>query len=453
MNDISKRTYFALALAGILLFGLVAFAVRYFLFSDQWVTFAGSPHVYSSGVLNTGTVLDRSGVQLLDTDGGRTYAYDSSTRRATVHILGDRAGNIPPQVLTHYASTLVGYDKLSGTNHSSSAGELQLTVSSQAQVIALQALGGRKGTVGVYNYKTGEILCAASSPTFDPEDPPTQVDDTSGLYVYRFFHAAYTPGSIFKLVTAEAALESMPEVESQRFVCTGSTVINGETITCPRAHGEMSFQQAMASSCNCTFAQIAVDVGPGKLVEIANRIGVNEAFTVDGLYTTSGNFDLTNAGENDVAWAGVGQYTDLVNPYQFLRYMGAVANGGRGAEPYLVYQAKNNGNIKYRAKTELTAELISPQAAARLQEMMRYNVEAIYGTWNFPQNVKVCAKSGTAETGSDNNTATFAGFVLDERYPLAFIVVVEEGGAGSSTCAPIAGTVLQACINVMDGES
>ena len=54
--------------------------------------------------------------------------------------------------------------------------------------------------------------------------------------------------------------------------------------------------------------------------------------------------------------------------------------------------------------------------------------------------------------GGGSNTATFAGFVLDSSYPLAFIVVVEEGGAGSSTCAPIAGTVLQACINLMDGE-
>ena len=133
MNDISKRTYFALALAGILLFGLAAFVVRFFLFSDRWVTFAGSPHIYSAGSLNTGVVRDRSGVQILDADGGRTYAYDSATRAATVHILGDRQGNIPAQVLTHYAPQLVGYDKLSGTGHSSGAGELELTVSAQVR--------------------------------------------------------------------------------------------------------------------------------------------------------------------------------------------------------------------------------------------------------------------------------------------------------------------------------
>ena len=451
MNDISKRTYFALALTGVLLFGLVAFVVRFFLFSDRWVTFSGNPHVYHEGVLDTGVVRDRSGVLLLDTEGGRTYAEDSATRRATVHILGDRQGNIPSQVLTHYASTLVGYDQLSGTKHSSSTGELKLTVSAQAEVIATQALNGRKGAVGVYNYKTGEILCAMSSPTLDPDNPPSEVDDSSGLYVYRMFHAAYTPGSIFKLVTAVAAMESLPDITAQSFTCTGSTVINGETISCPYAHGTLSFKDALAHSCNCAFARIAVQVGSRKLSEVAERIGVNQSFSFDGLYTRAGNFDLAGADQNAIAWAGVGQHTDLVNPYQFLRFMGAVANGGSAAEPYLVAEAKNNGKVRYRAKTGMTDALLTEEDAVLLQQMMRYNVEAIYGTWNFP-GVQVCAKSGTAETGGDSNTATFAGFVLDERYPLAFIVVVEEGGAGSATCAPIAGSVLQACINVMDGE-
>ena len=203
------------------------------------------------------------------------------------------------------------------------------------------------------------------------------------------------------------------------------------------------------SSHSCCAA--ARDLGSRKLSEVAERIGVNQSFSFDGLYTRAGNFDLAGADQNAIAWAGVGQHTDLVNPYQFLRFMGAVANGGSAAEPYLVAEAKNNGKVKYRAKTGMTDALLTEEDAVLLQQMMRYNVEAIYGTWNFP-GVQVCAKSGTAETGGDSNTATFAGFVLDERYPLAFIVVVEEGGAGSATCAPIAGSVLQACINVMDGE-
>ena len=82
---------------------------------------------------------------------------------------------------------------------------------------------------------------------------------------------------------------------------------------------------------------------------------------------------------------------------------------------------------------------------------MRYNVTQIYDAVDIP-GVEVCAKSGTAEVGTDANTATFAGFIAEEDYPLAFIVIVEEGGAGSSVAAPVARSVLEACMNVLDGE-
>ena len=451
MNDIAKRSGFVLALAGILLFGMVAFAVRYFVFSDRWVTFRGSPHLSENGTVSTGRVYDRSGTLLLDTNGGRTYASDSLTRRATVHLLGDREGNIPSRVVKEYASLLVGYDKLNGTYHSTDGGVLRLTVNAQVQTIALQALNGRKGTIGVYNYQTGEILCAVSSPSFDPDDAPEHIDDSTGTYIYRFFHASYTPGSIFKLVTTLAALESIPDIQERTFTCTGSVTYNGEVIHCHSVHGELSFGDALAKSCNCAYAQIANEVGADRLTQVARRIGVTDVFEIDGIGTVRGSFDLSGAGENDLAWAGIGQYTDLINPFQYMRFMGAIANGGAAAEPYPVSQAGLGDETTYAAQTRMTGQLLSPGNAQILQQMMRYNVETIYGTWNFPD-VTVCAKSGTAEVGSDANTATFAGFVLDERYPLAFIVVVEEGGAGSATCAPIAGLVLQACMNVLDAE-
>lgn len=452
MNDITKRTYFVVALAGLLLFGIVALVVRYFVYSDRWATYIANPHLSSDGAMDTGVVLDRSGVQLLDMDGGRTYAADSATRKATVHLLGDGDGYIPPQILRHYASQLLGYDKLSGARNGGGDGELRLTISAQVQTIALQALNGRKGAVGVYNYKTGEILCAVSSPTMDPENPPDEVDEDSGLYLFRMINARYTPGSIFKLVTAAAALEYLPDIELQQFTCTGEYYVNGQAVICPKPHGVMNFQDALAHSCNCAFAQIAGQLGADRLMETANRIGVNDSFSFDGFYTMAGQFDLRGADDNAVAWAAVGQHEDLVNPCQFLRFVGAIANGGSGAEPYLVSEVKNGGTVKYRARTSMTGQLVSEAVATRLRQMMRYNVEAIYGAGNFPPNVTVCAKSGTAETGSENNTATFTGFVQDDRYPLAFIVVVEEGGAGSSTCVPIVNAVLQACINVMDGE-
>lgn len=457
MKSIAKRTAMVLILACVLLFGVLTFAIRYFLYAEKWVSFTGSPHLYTNGRLNTGEILDRDGEVLYSSAKGKSYSDNAQIRRATLHLMGDRAGNIPARVLRAYASRLTGYDKLNGTGAlASGGGSLELTVSAQVQSAALQAMNGRKGAVGVYNYRTGEILCAMSSPSFDPLDPPDLEKDNQdgrydGVYIYRFFHSAYTPGSIFKLTTLGAALDELPDLRERSFHCEGSVVINGETITCQKAHGDQSLKEALANSCNCAFAQITLDTGKSALSEHAERIGIEEVREIDGIYTTKGHFDLSGADDNSIAWAGIGQYTDLINPCQYMVYMGAIAAGGEAAEPYLVRSASRGGRETYAVHRSFTDRMISTQASATLHTLMRYNVTKMYSAVDIP-GLEVCAKSGTAEVGSDANTATFAGFVDSEEYPLAFIVIVEEGGAGSSTCAPIARAVLEACVNVLDAE-
>ena len=79
-------------------------------------------------------------------------------------------------------------------------------------------------------------------------------------------------------------------------------------------------------------------------------------------------------------------------------------------------------------------------------------MESIYGDWNFP-GMTVCAKSGTSQLGGGKTSnAMFAGFVADEEYPLAFIVVVENGGYGSTACVPVLSKVLAECKAVLDGQ-
>jgi peptidoglycan glycosyltransferase len=351
---------------------------------------------------------------------------------------------------------LVGFDKLNGTyTMDMGGGEIRTTISAQVQGIALQALDGRKGTVGVYNYKTGEILCAVSSPTFDPLSPPDIAGDTSGkydgVYVYRFFHSTYTPGSIFKLTTTAAALESLPELETMRFTCTGSCRINGEKITCSGVHGEQSFSEALANSCNCAFAQLAQELGPQRLAQKVREIRLTQSLDVDGIRTSAGHFDLSGADANALAWAAIGQYTDLVNPCQYMVYLGAIANGGQAAEPYLVSRVKRGGGVKHEAETRLTEQMLTPAASQRLRELMLNNTETAYQSARI-KGVKLCAKSGTAQKGEGRSTALFTGFLDSEDYPLAFIVVVEEGGGGAANAGPVAKTVLQACINVLNGE-
>lgn len=455
MNRISKRSWFALALAIILAAGMIAFAVRYCIEAGKWATFSGSPHVYSGGNLNTGIVTDRAGTVLLDSSDGRKYSDDKLLRMSTMHILGDTYGYIPSRMMENYSDDLIGYNLFTGTYSATTGeGEMRLSLSAKAQKAALEALSGHNGTIGVYNYKTGEILCAVTSPTYDPENVP-EIDEEdpayNGVYVNRFFNTAYVPGSIFKLVTAAAAIENIPDIETQSFYCDGSYTEGDEIITCNGVHGKLSFEQALAKSCNCAFGQIAQQLGSDTLEEYARRIGITSSLEFDGIGTASGVCDLSHASEPDLAWAGIGQHTDLVNPCQYLTYMGAIANDGKAAKPYIV-ESVGSGISGHKAATVMLDRVIEKKTAQKLTEMMRNNVVSIYGTDLFPD-LYVCAKSGTAEVGGElEPNAAFAGFIQDEKYPLAFIVIIENGGSGSGVAGPIAGQVLHACVAALDGE-
>ena len=100
----------------------------------------------------------------------------------------------------------------------------------------------------------------------------------------------------------------------------------------------------------------------------------------------------------------------------------------------------------------MTSRIMSENVAEILKDYMRNNVVNKYGKSNFP-GMTVCAKSGTSQLGGDQTSnAMFAGFVTDEKYPLAFIVVVENGGYGTATCVPVLSKVLSACKTLMDTQ-
>lgn len=458
MNRVSRRAWVLLVVAGLIAAALLAFFVKYFIKAEDWVSFPGSPHLYTGVNPNTGIVTDRSGVQLLDSTGDRTYSEDLILRESTLHLLGDRYGYIEAPVLGHYSDKLVGYNVITGLFHTKD--ELrtaELSLSAKAQAAAYSALAGRKGTVGVYNYRTGEILCAVTSPSYDPDNvPDIEHDETGtydGVYVNRFFGATYTPGSIFKVLTTAAALEQVPGILDETFTCEGETVLEGERITCTGVHGTQTLGEALTNSCNIAFAQITCEVGREQMEAYAEKAGIRTRLDVDGVRTAAGNLDLSEASTPSLAWSGIGQYTDLINPCQYLVFLGSIANGGSAALPHLMQEIRAGDAVKYEASSETFDSGIEAATAAKVADMMHDNVVNSYGTGLFPD-VRVCAKSGTAEIreGAAPN-AMFAGFVQDDRYPLAFIVVVEEGGYGSQTAAPIAGQVLSACIEDLNGTN
>lgn len=442
MNKLAKRARFAYFLAAAMLVGVLVIVVRYFVNGPDWMPFQ-----------NDGVIVDRSGTVLMDNTQGRTLADDATVRASMLQLLGDNEGYITPYLLNEYGDELAGFNRVSGTRHMGDGeGRMTLTLSASVQRAALNALNGQHGTVGVYNYKTGEILCMVSSPTYDPWNVPDVEGDPeryNGVYVNRFLHSAYAPGSTFKLVTAAAALERISGIEDRTFYCEGSARIGSETVICNGVHGTVNFRQALCQSCNVAFAQIADELGADVLTDYARRFGITDSLSFDGFVTKSGNFDLSEATAYEAAWAGVGQYTDQINPCQYMTFMGAIANGGQAAAPYLVDKVTYGSRTKYEAKTEMGDKVLSASAADSLAEMMHYNVVNNYGEWYF-SGLYAGAKSGTAERGEGlTSNALLTGFVQSEDYPLAFVVIIEGGGAGSTACTPVIRQVLDACVVAM----
>lgn len=455
MKKISGRTVFTTLLSLLVVAGMVLFVGQYFIKAGDWVTFPGSPHVYSGGNISTGSIRDRDGVTVLTNGGSREYSDSEMIRKATIHLLGDRYGYIEAPLINAYADKLLDYNAVTGTYNTSETGNvMNLTLSTGACVTALNDLGYRKGTVGVYNYETGEVLCMVSSGTYDPDDMPDMETIESenyyeGVFLNRFTRSTYVPGSIFKLVTAAAAIDNIPDVFDRSFRCEQETIIGGEFVTCEQYHGDISFGSGLVKSCNIVFGELAVELGKETMEKYAEAAGIGSSLTFDGTTTAAGNFDLSEAGDASLAWSGIGQYTDLINPCQFMTFVGSIAGGGQAAAPYVVDSVQSPEGINvYSAKRDMLERTMSQHTADKLVEMMRDDVVYNYGTGNFPD-VYVCAKSGTAEVEGAEPNAMFAGFVQDARYPLAFIVIVENAGSGSAVCASIAGDVLAACMESM----
>lgn len=443
MNRVAGRAMIAMVLVIALFGGMVFFVVDYVSNSGSWVRFSGSPHYYQ----NSAMILDSDGAVLVDFSGGRTYAPDSTLRKAAMHWLGDRTGNVDTTIYDAYRKYTVLYDMVGGVyTYGDAEGRIQLTLSSRLETAALKAMGDRKGTVAVYNYRTGEIVCAVSTPTFDPDNMPDIAGDTTGayegVYMNRFLQNTYTPGSIFKIVTLAVALECIPEARELTFDCDGAYEIGSGKVTCESSHGHQTLKQAFANSCNCAFAQLVQKIGRDKLQQYVELFGITDSVSFDGFVSKKGNFDLSDAYNENLCWSGIGQYTDLINPCAYLRFVGAIAAGGAGYAPYVVEKVTVGKQTTYEAKAQREDRIMSQETAATIREYMRNNVATKYGDENF-QGFTVCAKTGTAQVKGKKPNAMFTGFLLEEEYPYAFIVAVEDAGYGRTVCVPIVSAILK----------
>jgi peptidoglycan glycosyltransferase len=426
--------------------------------SSDWAMNRVNKHLYSSGNLATaGDVADINGVILATTKNGkRVYNESKNIRLATLHTVGDSAGFIASGVQTSFKDELTGYTLVDGVYNLKRYGkgnDITLTLNSKVCATAYKALGNRKGTVAVMNYKTGELVCVVSTPTYDinnkPDDIATNTTDKyEGIYINRFFSGLYTPGSTFKVITAACAIENMPDIYSRKFQCDGKILIGEGYVICNGTHGEIDFETAMNKSCNCTFAKIADELGSEKLTLTAERLGFNvkKVMVSDKISCAKSKLNLSESSALDIGWAGIGQYTTLINPCQMLTIISAIANGGVANVPYIVSEITNpEGEVIFTEQTREWGEVFDYSVAQSLDNILRSNVVNQYGDWYFP-NLNMCGKTGTAEISDDEEAkpnALFVGYSQNEETPFAIIVVVENTTSAIKSAVPIASTVMK----------
>lgn len=455
MKMTSRRGFVVLVLVVAVVAGLVFLGVKLAINGETWATLRANEHLTEDGsFIAAGNITDRNGEILAKTENEeRVYNDSERIRRSTLHIVGDTEGYISSGVQTAYKTQLIGYNPVTGIYSLKKYGrgnDVALTLDSNLCAVAYDELNGRKGVVAAYNYKTGELLCSVSSGNYDIRNKPSEEEiaenengQYDGLYMNRLIDGLYTPGSVFKIITTASAVENKTDINDWEFECEGETVIDGVKVTCPHAHGKLNFKTAFSNSCNCAFAVLTDELGAEKLTATAKEFGFGESFSFGKGQTESSRIDLSSAESGDIAWAGVGQYTTLVNPYHMLTVVGAIANNGTAVLPYAVSSVSTPAGKIVEETTAESTEYVSSNVANLVKEMMRFTVEDNYGDWRF-QGLQMCGKTGTAEI-SDEETphSWFVGFSENPACPVAIVVVVENGGWGSSAALPIASSVME----------
>lgn len=403
----------------------------------------------AAGIVRAGTIYDRNGEKLAWTeDGKRNYSSDRSLRRAVSHVVGDNLGkSIGAE--TMFAKYLLGFEKnvadrlagaLAGDDKRGS--DITLTIDADLSDHIYDELNNYSGAVAVINYKTGEIIALVSSPNFDPTKLSNEdIEDTS--LVNRATMGKYPPGSTMKILTAACAIENNIDFE---YECTGSTIINGQKVSCPggEAHGKLDLQEAFQVSCNTYFATLSVRLGNDKLEANANKFAYNTEFNFSDIILYSSSYE-GSGDDGNVAWAGIGLYNDLITPLHSAMITGAVANGGVMMEPKLLKKVDENNALT----SSVYRTVMSSSVAEKLEGYMRAVVTDGTGTRADVSGVTVCGKTGTADYVEDGKTkshAWFTGYIADDEYPYAVSIILEGAGSGGRYAAPIAKSIFKELI-------
>ena len=368
--------------------------------------------------------------------------------------------------------------------------DVTLTIDSELQRAAANALGERRGSVVVLDPETGAVLAFYSWPTFDPNaisntdldaarSAKVALDEAPGEPLLTSAHRqVFPPGSTFKVITAASGIENgvvtptnpvFPEVVRYQLPLTEVSLQNFGGNVCG---GDLA--RSLALSCNTTFAELGAEyLGPAPLIATAERFGFNDAppfdipLTADSRFPDDYGIQLGQSGQDPpapivegsslLAQASIGQFDVRATPLQMALVAAGIANDGDIMEPHVVDRVtdSSDGELLAQVDDEVWRQAVVPQVANSTESMMIGVVESGTGTALARSGLTVGAKTGTAEvntfTGAEDTHAwviAFAGQTgADAEIALAVIVEAVPGQGqqtGGGVAAPIAAALIDA---------
>lgn len=361
------------------------------------------------------------------------------------------------------------------TGEEPTGGAVKLTIDPAAQEAAYDALGNSKGAAVAIDVQTGAILAMVSKPSYDPNPLASHSvdeqnehwnelqEDPDEPHLNRAIARTLPPGSVFKLVTAAAALESgeydadsvIPGPAEYDLPLSDRSLPNQSGQPCGEGD-ETTLTNALRISCNTAFAYLGEELGADALRDQAQRFGFNaQPLTDDDMNAATSRFPDDPDAPQTVLSA-IGQFDVRATPLQIAMVSAAIANGGVLMEPYLVDELRAPDLVSTIEQTEPeeASRAISPQTASQLTEMMVDVVENGTGANAQISGLQVAGKTGTAQSSADRPPyAWFTSFAPADDPRVAVAVVIEDAPdtarddiGGGRLAAPVARAVMEAVL-------
>ena len=337
--------------------------------------------------------------------------------------------------------------KLENTMYRQNSGVV-LTLDKDIQKI-VQNVGEQylqKGAIIVTSVPNCEIRACISAPAFSPNNISQALKDKNSPLLNKAF-SSYNIGSIFKLVTAAAAIENGIAPDN-KFSCTGFININDSTFHCSnsKSHGDVNLIGALACSCNTYFVDLARKLDIQKFLNLASGFGFGKSLELaPQVFSAEGNLPELEVLKNPKALANFsfGQGTLMATPIQISGLINAIASDGKYVPPRLVLGLVNE-NFEYTQKTlpPPPKQLISKKCANVLKSGMMAAAQSGTAIHGKPEKYLAAAKTGTAQTGikdGDRNViqAWYAGFYPADRPKYSIVILSEDSTGGGASCGPI----------------